>query len=233
MPRTSKFVTAGCWWSTVGAVGLDRRRGRRRHRDGAALSDAMTVGGSVFRPNGNLSQARLDAALIVGVGVAVDGGSQSAEMRTKPLRRWPSSKGKEGRRRAKQPLPDDPPGSGLGTTRHPSAPLVAAGADRADERRCRWACWCGARRCRRLTTATAVLPSVTSYSWKSILPAQSIGTRILDEANVIMALAASPGAGGAQQTRYPAQARRGHHIGYSQITRMLKSRTAAVYPPCW
>lgn len=29
--------------------------GRRRHRGGAALSDAMTVGGSVFRPNGNLS----------------------------------------------------------------------------------------------------------------------------------------------------------------------------------
>lgn len=51
--------------------------GRRRHRGGAALSDAMTVGGSVFRPNGNLSQA-LDAALSSpsGVGVAVDGGGK-------------------------------------------------------------------------------------------------------------------------------------------------------------
>ncbi len=45
----------------------------RRHRGGAALWESMTVVGSVFRPNGNLSQA-LDAALSSpsAVGVAVD-----------------------------------------------------------------------------------------------------------------------------------------------------------------
>jgi osmoprotectant transport system ATP-binding protein len=49
----------------------------RRHRGGEALSESMTVVGSVFRPNGNLSQA-LDAALSSpsAVGVAVDGGGK-------------------------------------------------------------------------------------------------------------------------------------------------------------
>ncbi|ORB84686.1 proline/glycine betaine ABC transporter ATP-binding protein [Mycobacterium kansasii] len=48
--------------------------GLRRHRSGAALPDVMTVVGSLFRPNGNLSQA-LDAALSSpsSMGVAVDG----------------------------------------------------------------------------------------------------------------------------------------------------------------
>ncbi|BBX99189.1 ABC transporter ATP-binding protein [Mycobacterium lacus] len=51
--------------------------GLRRHRSGAPLSESMTVVGSVFRPNGNLSQA-LDAALSSpsAVGVAVDGGGK-------------------------------------------------------------------------------------------------------------------------------------------------------------
>lgn len=47
--------------------------GLQRHRGGAALSESITVIGSLFRPNGNLSQA-LDAALSSpsAVGVAVD-----------------------------------------------------------------------------------------------------------------------------------------------------------------
>lgn len=47
--------------------------GLRRHQNGAALSDTVTVVGSVFRPAGNLSQA-LDAALSSpsSMGVAVD-----------------------------------------------------------------------------------------------------------------------------------------------------------------
>ncbi|AGZ51229.1 ABC transporter ATP-binding protein [Mycobacterium kansasii] len=51
--------------------------GLRRHRNGAALPDVMTVVGSVFRPHGNLSQA-LDAALSSpsSMGVAVDGGGK-------------------------------------------------------------------------------------------------------------------------------------------------------------
>ncbi|KAA1246867.1 ABC transporter ATP-binding protein [Mycobacterium simiae] len=51
--------------------------GLRRHRGGAALSDVITIVGSVFRPNGNLSQA-LDAALSspASIGVAVDGGGK-------------------------------------------------------------------------------------------------------------------------------------------------------------
>ncbi|QUR69318.1 ABC transporter ATP-binding protein [Mycobacterium spongiae] len=55
----------------VGWIDAD---GLRRHRGGAALSECMTVVGSVFGPNGNLSQA-LDAALSspTDVGVAVDG----------------------------------------------------------------------------------------------------------------------------------------------------------------
>jgi osmoprotectant transport system ATP-binding protein len=48
--------------------------GLRRHRGGAPLSDSIGVRGSLFRPDGNLSQA-LDAALSspTSVGVAVDG----------------------------------------------------------------------------------------------------------------------------------------------------------------
>jgi len=48
--------------------------GLRRHRGGASLSDSIGVRGSLFRPDGNLSQA-LDAALSspTAVGVAVDG----------------------------------------------------------------------------------------------------------------------------------------------------------------
>lgn len=51
--------------------------GLRRHRAGAALSESMAVVGSVFRPNGNLSQA-LDAALSSpsSMGVAVDAGGR-------------------------------------------------------------------------------------------------------------------------------------------------------------
>lgn len=109
--------------------------GRRRHRGGAALSDAMTVGGSVFRPNGNLSQA-LDAALSSpsGVGVAVDGGGKviGGILAADVLAEF--QKGKKAGGGASHALPDDPPGSGLGADRRPSAPLVAAGADRADER---------------------------------------------------------------------------------------------------
>ena len=47
--------------------------GARRYRSGASLSDSTSGVGSVFRPEGNLSQA-LDAALSspAGVGVAVD-----------------------------------------------------------------------------------------------------------------------------------------------------------------
>ncbi|GAB3026050.1 ABC transporter ATP-binding protein [Mycobacterium bourgelatii] len=54
----------------VGWIDAD---GLRRHRAGAALSDSVAVVGSVFRPNGNLSQA-LDAALSSpsSLGVAVD-----------------------------------------------------------------------------------------------------------------------------------------------------------------
>nr|VTO98772.1 Glycine betaine/carnitine/choline transport ATP-binding protein OpuCA [Mycobacterium riyadhense] len=52
-------------------------KGLRSHRGGAALSESITVVGSVFRPNGNLSQA-LDATLASpsAVGVAVDGGGK-------------------------------------------------------------------------------------------------------------------------------------------------------------
>jgi osmoprotectant transport system ATP-binding protein len=48
--------------------------GLRRHRDGAALSEAMSAVGSQLRPGGNLSQA-LDAALSSPsvMGVAIDG----------------------------------------------------------------------------------------------------------------------------------------------------------------
>jgi osmoprotectant transport system ATP-binding protein len=48
--------------------------GVRRHRGGVSLSDSVTAVGSLFRPDGNLSQA-LDAALSSpsSVGVAVDG----------------------------------------------------------------------------------------------------------------------------------------------------------------
>ncbi|HUH68792.1 MAG TPA: ABC transporter ATP-binding protein, partial [Mycobacterium sp.] len=51
--------------------------GLRRHRAGASLSDSMSAVGSLFRPDGNLSQA-LDAALSSpsGVGVAVDEGGK-------------------------------------------------------------------------------------------------------------------------------------------------------------
>ena len=51
--------------------------GLRRHRAGASLPDSMSGVGSVFRPEGNLSQA-LDAALSApsGVGVAVDDGGK-------------------------------------------------------------------------------------------------------------------------------------------------------------
>ncbi|OBJ05211.1 proline/glycine betaine ABC transporter ATP-binding protein [Mycobacterium alsense] len=51
--------------------------GVRRHRAGAPLSDSMSGLGSLFRPDGNLSQA-LDAALSspTGVGVAVDDGGK-------------------------------------------------------------------------------------------------------------------------------------------------------------
>jgi osmoprotectant transport system ATP-binding protein len=51
--------------------------GMRLHRAGASLSDSMSGVGSLFRPNGNLSQA-LDAALSSpsGVGVAVDDGGK-------------------------------------------------------------------------------------------------------------------------------------------------------------
>ncbi|CAM4363876.1 Glycine betaine/carnitine/choline transport ATP-binding protein OpuCA [Mycobacterium basiliense] len=51
--------------------------GVRHHRGGAPLSDTMTVVGSLFRPNGNLSQA-LDATLSSpsAMGVAVDGGGK-------------------------------------------------------------------------------------------------------------------------------------------------------------
>jgi osmoprotectant transport system ATP-binding protein len=51
--------------------------GLRRHRGGASLSDSMSGVGSLFRPDGNLSQA-LDAALSSpsGVGVAVDDGGK-------------------------------------------------------------------------------------------------------------------------------------------------------------
>ncbi len=55
---TGKFVTAGCWWSTVRTVELDRRRWPAAYA--AAAYRMPTVGGSVFA-NGNLSQA--DAAL--------------------------------------------------------------------------------------------------------------------------------------------------------------------------
>jgi osmoprotectant transport system ATP-binding protein len=48
--------------------------GLRRHRGGAPLSDSMSGIGSLFRPDGNLSQA-LDAALSSpsALGLAVDG----------------------------------------------------------------------------------------------------------------------------------------------------------------
>ena len=51
--------------------------GLRRHRAGASLSDSMNGVGSLFRPDGNLSQA-LDAALSSpsGVGVVVDDGGK-------------------------------------------------------------------------------------------------------------------------------------------------------------
>ncbi len=51
--------------------------GLRRHRAGAPLSGSMTAAGSLFRPDGNLSQA-LDAALSSpsGVGLAVDDGGK-------------------------------------------------------------------------------------------------------------------------------------------------------------
>ena len=51
--------------------------GLRRHRAGASLSDSTTGVGSLFRPDGNLSQA-LDSALSSpsGVGVAVDDGGK-------------------------------------------------------------------------------------------------------------------------------------------------------------
>jgi osmoprotectant transport system ATP-binding protein len=51
--------------------------GLRRHRGGASLSDSMTAVGSLFRPDGNLSQA-LDAALSSpsSMGVAVDSGGK-------------------------------------------------------------------------------------------------------------------------------------------------------------
>ncbi|OBG37193.1 ABC transporter ATP-binding protein [Mycobacterium sp. E3198] len=54
----------------VGWVDAD---GLRKHRSGASLSDSMSGVGSLFRPDGNLSQA-LDAALSSpsGLGVAVD-----------------------------------------------------------------------------------------------------------------------------------------------------------------
>jgi osmoprotectant transport system ATP-binding protein len=52
-------------------------KGLRRHRGGASLSDSMSGVGSLFHPNGNLSQA-LDAALSSpsAVGVAVDDGGK-------------------------------------------------------------------------------------------------------------------------------------------------------------
>jgi osmoprotectant transport system ATP-binding protein len=51
--------------------------GLHRHRAGASLDDSMTAAGSLFRPDGNLSQA-LDAALSSpsGMGIAVDDGGK-------------------------------------------------------------------------------------------------------------------------------------------------------------
>lgn len=69
---------SGGWALVIDAegepLGWIDAEGLRRHQGGAALSQSMTVVGSVFRPNGNLSQA-LDAALSSpsAVGVAVDG----------------------------------------------------------------------------------------------------------------------------------------------------------------
>ncbi len=63
--------TAGAPTGWIDAEGL------RRHRAGASLSDSTSGVGSLFRPNGNLSQA-LDSALSSpsGVGVAVDYGGK-------------------------------------------------------------------------------------------------------------------------------------------------------------
>jgi osmoprotectant transport system ATP-binding protein len=70
-----------CWAVVVddaGApVGWIDAEGLRRHRAGAPLPDSVTGVGSLFRPDGNLSQA-LDAALSSpsGMGLAVDDGGK-------------------------------------------------------------------------------------------------------------------------------------------------------------
>ncbi|MBW0015026.1 ABC transporter ATP-binding protein [Mycobacterium sp.] len=58
-------------------VGWIDAEGLRKHRAGASLPDSISGVGSLFRPDGNLSQA-LDAALSSpsGVGVAVDAGGK-------------------------------------------------------------------------------------------------------------------------------------------------------------
>jgi len=77
----SETCLGGGWAMVVDDAGAPLgwidAEGLRRHRAGASLSDSMSAVGSLFRPDGNLSQA-LDAALSSpsGVGVAVDEGGK-------------------------------------------------------------------------------------------------------------------------------------------------------------
>ena len=77
----SETCLGGGWAMVVDDAGAPLgwidAEGLRRHRAGASLSDSMSAVGSLFRPDGNLSQA-LDAALSSpsGVGVVVDEGGK-------------------------------------------------------------------------------------------------------------------------------------------------------------